>query len=253
MPPAMAHEADFAEFTEFTEDGYRALVREARERYPFVAFGAPGPDRHVLWRHDLDYSVHRALRLAEIEAEEGVSATYNFLLHSELYNLLEPGVLERARRILELGHWLGLHFDVGFYGSLDDDALAEMVDAERTLLEQLFEREVSAFSLHNTQVSNSAGFDADVVAGLPSANGRALRATHGYVSDSNGYWRWDSLGDVLRSGEHKRLHVLTHPEWWTPEPMSPRRRILRCIEGRSRHAEASYDALLAAHGRVNIR
>jgi hypothetical protein len=251
MPPAMTHDADFAEFT---EAGYRGLVRRARERYAFVAFGASAPDRHVLWRHDLDYSVHRALRLAEIEADEGVRATYNFLLHSELYNLLEPAVLERARRILELGHWLGLHFDVGSYGGLaDEDALAEKVAWERALLEQLFEREVTAVSLHNTQVSDSAGFDADVVAGLPSANGRTLRETHGYVSDSNGYWRWDSLGDVLRSGEHERLHVLTHPEWWTPEPMSPRNRILRCIAGRGRHSEESYDSLLAAHGRVNIR
>ncbi len=251
MPPAMSHGADFAEFT---EAGYRRLVREARERYAFARFGAPAPDRRVLWRHDLDYSVHRALALAEIEADEGVRATYNFLLHSELYNLLEPAVTQRARRILDLGHWLGLHFDVGFYrGIADEDALAEKVASERDLLEGLFEREVTAFSLHNTQVSDSAGFDADVVAGLPSANGRTLRATHGYVSDANGYWRWDSLGDVLHSGEYERLHVLTHPEWWTPEPMSPRRRILRCIEGRGARAEESYDTLLATHGRVNIR
>jgi hypothetical protein len=250
MPPAMTHEVDFAEFTETV---YRRLVREARDRYAFVAFGAQAPDRHVLWRHDLDYSVHRALRLAEIEAEEGVRATYNFLLHSELYSLLDARVLQRARRILELGHWLGLHFDAAFYGGFaTEDALAEKLTWERTLLEQLFEREVTAFSLHNTQVSDSAGFDADLIAGLPNANGRTLRATHGYVSDSNGYWRWDSLGHVLRSGEHERLHVLTHPEWWTPEPMSPRRRILRCIEGRSRDAEESYDTLLATHGRVNI-
>ena len=247
MPLAMTHEADFAEFT---EAGYRRLVRAARERYEFVAFGAPAPEHHVLWRHDLDYSVHRALALAEIEADEGVHATYNFLLHSELYNLLEPAVLQRARRILELGHWPGLHFDVGFYGTLaDEDALAEKATSERDLLEALFEREVTAFSLHNTQVSDSAGFDADAIAGLPSANGRTLRATHGYVSDSNGYWRWDSLGDVLGSGEHERLHVLTHPEWWTPEPMSPRTRILRCIEGRARSAEESYDTLLAIYGR----
>lgn len=242
------------DFQDFTEDGYRRLVRRARDRYAFVPFGTDTAEGHVLWRHDLDYSVHRALALAEIEADEGVRATYNFLLHSELYNLFEPAVTERARRILEHGHWLGLHFDVAFYpGITDDDALAEKIAWERDLLETLFGREVTAFSLHNTDVSNSAGFDADVLAGLPSANGRTLRETHGYVSDSNGYWRWDSLEDVLRGGEHDRLHVLTHPEWWTPEPMSPRRRIMRCIEGRGLRTEESYDALLATYGRVNIR
>jgi hypothetical protein len=241
-------------FQDFTEDAYRRLLRLARDRYAFVAFGEPDAEPHALWRHDLDYSVHRAVRIAEIEADEGVRATYNMLLHSELYNLLELDVIKRARRILDLGHWLGLHFDAGFYGGFDsEDALAEKVAWERDLLEQLFERPVTAMSLHNTDVSRSAGFDADVVAGLPSANGRTLRETYGYVSDSNGYWRFRALSDVLESAEHARLHVLTHPEWWQEGPMSPRDRIMRCIEGRSRFSERSYDELLATYGRENIR
>jgi hypothetical protein len=246
--------ADDVDFEEFTEAGYRRLLLLARERYAFGAFGEVRSEPHVIWRHDLDYSVHRALRIAEIEAEEGVRATYNFLLHSELYNLLEREVFERARRILELGHWLGLHFDAGFYGGFEsEEALAEKLAWERDVLETLFERPVTAFSLHNTDVSNSAGFDADVIAGVPSANGRTLRETHGYVSDSNGYWRFRPLGEVLASGEHDRLHVLTHPEWWQPDAMSPRLRITRCVEGRSAFAERSYDALLDMCGRRNIR
>jgi hypothetical protein len=246
--------ADVGDFQEFTEEGYRRLLRMAKDRYAFAAFDAAPDGAHVLWRHDLDYSVHRALRIAEIEADEGVRATYNLLLHSELYNLFEHGVFERARRILDLGHWLGLHFDAGFYGGFDTaDALAEKVAWERDILAQLLERPVTAFSLHNTDVSSSAGFDADVVAGLPSANGRTLRETHGYVSDSNGYWRYRSLSEVLESGEHDRLHVLTHPEWWQADPMSPRDRIMRCITGRSTFAQRSYDELLATYGRQNIR
>lgn len=34
--------------------------------------------------------------------------------------------------------------------------------------------------------------------------------------------------------------------------MSPRERILRCIEGRGRASEATYDALLADNRRVNV-
>jgi hypothetical protein len=251
MAAAMAGADDFQEFT---EAGYRRLLRVARDRYTFARFGDAPAEPHVLWRHDLDYSVHRALRLAEIEAEEGVQATYNFLLHSAVYSLLELEVIERARRILDLGHWLGLHFDAAFYGGFTtQDAFAENAAWERDLLERLFDRPVTAFSLHNTDVSNPPGFDADVVAGLPSANGRMLGATYEYISDSNGYWRWQPLGEVLESGGHERLHVLTHPEWWQAEPMSPRRRIMRCIEGRSANAERTYDDLLATYGRVNVR
>ena len=100
----------------FTEQAYRQLVEAAAERYRFEPFGTATTEPHVLWRHDVDSSVHRALRTAEIEAEAGVRATYFFFLHSWFYNLLEREVLDRARAILELGHWAGLHFDSGFYG-----------------------------------------------------------------------------------------------------------------------------------------
>ena len=57
--------------------------------------------------------------------------------------------------------------------------------------------------------------------------------------------------EVAAVGEHERLHVLTHPEWWQAEAMSPRRRIMRCIEGRAA-PEENYDALLADNQRVNV-
>ena len=80
----------------------------------------------------------------------------------------------------------------------------------------------------------------------------ASATRYAYVSDSNGYWRFERLPEVLAAGAHERLHVLTHPEWWQEQPMSPRERILRCIEGRGRASEATYDALLSDNQRVNV-
>ncbi len=81
---------------------------------------------------------------------------------------------------------------------------------------------------------------------------RSVRDDYAYISDSNGYWRFDRLPEVIADGAHERLHVLTHPEWWQEVAMAPRDRILRCISGRARAAEATYDALLADNGRVNV-
>ena len=241
-------------FEDFTEDAYRGILGLAKSKYDFEPYGTTTTDPHVLWRHDVDYSMHRAVRIARIEAEHDVRATYFFLLHSELYNLLELEVFKRAREILSLGHSFGVHFDAGFYGGFDsEDQLAAKLRHEAQLFEQLFERPVLAFSLHNTDVSKSARFDSDEVAGLHNATGRGIRHQYAYVSDSNGYWRFDRLRDLLESGRHERLHVLTHPEWWQTEAMSPRARIIRCIEGRSRYIEESYDRLLETYGRTNIR
>ena len=71
--------------------------------------------------------------------------------------------------------------------------------------------------------------------------------------ESNGFWRHRRLRDVLEAAEDERLHVLTHPVWWTPEPVSPRMRITRCIEGRAAKQHQWYDDLLAREGRENVR
>jgi hypothetical protein len=59
------------------------------------------------------------------------------------------------------------------------------------------------------------------------------------------------MSEVIAEG-HARLHLLTHPAWWTPEPMAPSARIDRAILGRARKVRADYGAILAAGGRKNI-
>jgi hypothetical protein len=236
-------------FEDFTEASYREIVETARARYAFEPFGTDASGPHVLWRHDVDYSVHRAVVLARLEAELGVRATYFVTLHSDLYNLLEPAVHDRVREIAALGHWIGLHFDAGFHPDGELDVRAAW---EGRVVSEALEVPVQAVSLHNPSVSRTEAFDAEDLGGMVHAGARSVRDRYAYISDSNGYWRFDRLADVLASGAHERLHVLTHPEWWQEQAMSPRERILRCIEGRGRASEAAYDALLADNQRVNV-
>ena len=239
-------------YPDFTESEYAALLSLAKRSYRFLPFAdalASAP-RSLLWRHDVDFSVHRALALARIEAEEGARATYFLYLHSGFYNALELEVAERVREIVSLGHELGLHFDPTFYTAAGRDP-EEALLRERALLEDLFECPVLSFSLHNPDV---AGWDVhrDEVGGMVNAYGATLRRTFGYVSDSNGYWRFRRLRDVLEDAAEERLHVLTHPEWWVPEPLSPRERVTRCIEGRAARQHERYDRVMAAMGRRNV-
>jgi hypothetical protein len=224
---------------DFTEAEYVRLVRLAAQHYRFITFGAwrDAPPRSVLWRHDLDFSVHRALALARIEADVGIVSTYFVNLHSPYYNALEADVAGRVREILALGHELGVHYDPTFETSRGP---VETLAAERSLLEDVFGVHVPAFSLHNPVV---AGWNAeeDEVAGMVNAYGRGLRERFAYCSDSHGVWRHRRLRDVLEAADDERLHVLTHPEWWVPEPMPPRERVTRAIEGRAARTHARYD------------
>ncbi len=241
-------------FGDFTEAAYEAIVDTARRRFSFEPFGTSCDAPHVLWRHDVDVSVHRALALARIEARAGVRSTWLLSLHSAFYNLLEAEVVARARAIFELGHWLGLHFDASAYARLDDEGqLTHRIEQERALLEDWIGYPAAALSFHNPDVVEVPAMRADRLAGLPNAYAATLDARYDYVSDSNGYWRFRRLEAVLADAGVERLHVLTHPEWWPPEAMSPRARLERSADGRARQALHANDAALERYGRVNVR
>jgi RimJ/RimL family protein N-acetyltransferase len=237
---------------DFTEDAFTALLRSLIDGgYRFAGYGEQSQDRHVIWRHDVDVSMHRAARLAGIEAGLGVKATYFLNPRSPFYNLLEPEIAARTAAIVAAGHDIGLHFDAGAFGvsRWSRAQLEETVAAERKLLETIVGREIRCVSWHNPDLSNLlADFQDETVAGLYNAYSQRLRETYAYCSDSNGYWRFKPMAEVIAEAPD-RLHLLTHPEWWTPRAMSPSQRIDRAILGRARGVRQFYDGTLAAAGR----
>jgi folate-dependent phosphoribosylglycinamide formyltransferase PurN len=249
---AVAH--DTAPFAQFTEVAFRDILRQLkRGGYRFAGYGDTSDDRHVLWRHDVDFSMHRAARLAEIEAEEGVTATYFLNPRSAFYNLLEPEIERLTHRICAAGHRIGLHFDGGACESniWTLETLDASVVRERLLLETILGAPVGAVSWHNPDLSNLLTFDGAMMGGVVNAYGARIRSDYTYASDSNGYWRFEPMGDVIARG-HARLHLLSHPEWWTAEPMAPSLRVDRAIMGRARATRLNYDRLLARGGRKNV-
>ncbi len=244
---------DNAPFSEFTEDGFRRLLIQLKVNgYRFATFASHDSGKHVLWRHDVDMSMHRALHLARIEAEEGVLATYFVNPRSAFYNLAEPEIMRLAGEIAALGHEIGLHFDAGALGNgpWSLGQLNEAVAMEHRLVETVLQRPVNAMSWHNPDQSNVLDYDDDDIGGLINTYGRRIKQGYVYCSDSNGYWRFETMADVIAQGA-SQLHLLTHPVWWTPDPLSPSERVDRAINGRARHVRRDYDNLLRRAGRVN--
>ena len=167
--------------------------------------------------------------------------------------MLELEIEVLLRGIRSLGHEIGLHFDAGAYSTATwtSDSLESALRRELSFIENLLQARVTVFSWHNPEFFNLLDFDADEIAGLINVYARRLRRDCAYCSDSNGYWRFKPMGEVIREG-HERLHLLTHPEWWTPEAMPPSERIDRAIRDRARKVRSDYDFLLERFGRRNI-
>lgn len=242
---------------DFTEARYREVLRAALARFHFVSLDQAVADdctRHgiALWRHDIDISPHRALKLARIEAELGLASVWFVHLGSAFYNPMEPVVAAILREISRLGHEIGLHFDCAASRAGDGAGAEEELRVEALALAAIVEAPVSSFSLHNPTVPGGASLDSLRHGGLINASAPALYNRFSYCSDSNGIWRFRSLHELIADPDTRRLYALTHPVWWTPEEMVPRDRVRRAIEGRASTVLAGYDALLAENARPNV-
>lgn len=238
--------------SDFTVESYRRLLVLAKRSYAFASYSEiPWGQRFVLWRHDCDYSLNRAHALARVEVEEGIRATYFLNPHCEFYSLLEKSQHRLVREIVGMGHDIGLHFDAAFHDISDEEMLGQQVRAEAALLEELYDVKVSVFSFHNP-VASHMNCEAETYGGLVNCYSRRFKTEVPYCSDSNGYWRFRRLQDVLLEAADPCLQVLTHPDWWQESEMPPRQRIFRSVYGRAKATMRLYDAGLSAHGRQNI-
>lgn len=201
----------------FTYPAYRGLLSLLREQgYAFRNYhDYPDARRCVILRHDIDTRLSQAVRLAELEAEEGVCSTWFVLLRTDFYNVASKDSLEKLHRIQSLGHEIGLHFDEASYvPALGPDEVVQSIVKECGLLSALLETEVSTVSMHRP---SKATLNADYqIPGIVNSYGKTFFHDFKYLSDSRRRWREPVL-DVIRSGEFDRLHILTHAFWYHEE------------------------------------
>jgi hypothetical protein len=235
---------------DFTMETYGWIAQLATGFVP-ASFGKiPWGQNFILFRHDVDVSLNRALSLAKVDAELGLQSTFFIDPLNQFYSVFEPNQRKILFEIIDLGHDLGLHFDSSRHSIETDDDLEQALKFESRVLAKAAAEPV-AFSFHNPS-RTELRLNQDSYAGLANAYSEKLFTQVRYTSDSNGYWRHTPIADVLSESIGRvPVQVLTHPEWWLDKKMSPRSRIHRAVYGRARNVVTSYDSLLADHGRLN--
>jgi hypothetical protein len=175
----------------FSLDHYHELLDAARAGgYRFAHFEERPQAGDLLLRHDVDLSLDAALTMAELEAEEGASATYFLMTESVFYNLASKEGVAAIERLRQLGHRVGLH---AVYPNASLDERFDPVLAWHNPDPQF----MSAPVVGAVNVMQDGWFD-------PAT----------YRSDSNQRWRAGCPHGELRSGAFPWLQLLTHPELW---------------------------------------
>src|ERR1700723_2128341 len=91
---------------DFTYKAFLTFLDVAlKDGFMFAMIGdKPTADRVVYLRHDIDNSISAARRMAEVEADRGVSSTYFVMLRSPNYNPATYAAVTSLTAICELGH-----------------------------------------------------------------------------------------------------------------------------------------------------
>jgi hypothetical protein len=177
--------------TDWSLAGYRTLVDAAiAGGYRAAGFEVEPENGIIYLRHDVDLSLDAALRMARLEADASVTATYFLMTASVFYNLDSAEGKAAIAELRSLGHRVGLH---AVYPEVELD-----------------ERFDPVVAWHNPDPAYmSAPIDGALNVMEPH---RFDPAT--YRSDSNQHWRSGDPRDELRAGSFPWLQLLIHPEIW---------------------------------------
>jgi hypothetical protein len=171
---------------------YRELLDAASAGgYGFGRFAGEPQAGTVYLRHDVDLSLDAAVRMAEVEAEAGVGATYFLMRESVFYNLASREGAEAVSRLRGLGHDVGVH-------------------AVWPSVPQPEERFSPVLAWHNP----APEYMTEPVDGYLNVMAEPWFTQGLYRSDSNQHWRSGCPHEELAEGRFEWLQLLTHPEIW---------------------------------------
>lgn len=201
---------------EFTYKAYENLIKnlikngyKISDYHDFINY-----DKCAILRHDIDYSVNKALSFAKIENELGVKSTYFILLTAPFYNIVLKETREKIIIIKESGHDIGLHFDELNYNenyySLHG-GIKNVIMHERQIMEEVLGFEIKCVSMHRPS-ENTLKADYNLSPAINSYS-RTFFNEFKYISDSRRKWR-ENVDEIIESGKYDKLHILTHAFWY---------------------------------------
>jgi hypothetical protein len=209
---------------EFTYGNYALFLETLALDYEFIPFSRAKYSnenlvRKVLLRHDIDQSLAKAEKMAEIEASLGITATYFLFLKSPFYNIFSHEDEQRIRKIIEYNHCIGLHFDYSKSAYKTIAQIPYQIKQEAEFLQNYFEIKVDAISFHRP--FNIEFFNKMELSSYPNSYEKIFVDKFKYFSDSRGCWRYGHPFDSQEYAEKKNLHILVHPIWWNDHKLTP--------------------------------
>jgi len=203
----------------------------------------------LILRHDVDVSLKRALKMAEIENEFGIGATYMVTTNLPLYCVDDRTSGDMLRQFIALGHEVGLHFDLAAderNSNCEISVIETKICSACKQLEKITGLPVRSISFHRPMLPFLRG----PLVVCERINAYAQELMVRYLSDSKGCWREGEPLPTLSRPDKPLLQLLIHPIWWGEEHMLPEDRLQEFFDtetqGQSPQYVKTFDVALAS-------
>ena len=204
---------------------YRNIITLVKHNLPIMDFSEVNDEVNAfcVLRHDIEFSIDRALQMARIEHEDlNVHSTYTVQLRNNTYNALSQKNIEAIQEIESMGHYIGLHQNPPM---MDDDELVDYILKDIETLEHYYGFEVDRFAFHRcgsnpgilekyVEVPNKINCYAKEFFHYFSGDKPEELRVH-YLADSNHDWKYGHPLYVDYWDLPQKMQLLTHPYSWT--------------------------------------
>ena len=247
---------------DFSYEKYHFILKKIKQHYTII-----GPEL-VLYqtqnssafiRHDVDFSLEDCKKIAMLEAKEDIKSTYYIMLGSLFYDPRQKSNLDIIHYINELGHQIGLHYDSDYLNNqypLNHEQFLNTILEQKHYLEKITGLPVNSFSLHNPTLLSPQTFikikENQYYYDMTNVYYKFLDNSIKYCSDSNGYWRYENITDIIDPILYTNLHLLIHPFWWSNPDISPRNKVKYLLTTQKTRILEYYDSILEKENRINI-
>jgi len=183
----------------FTLKSYKDLLNLIKRKYVFSTDPSFASEVMLL-RHDIDFNLSLAHKMASIEHSFEVCTIYLVMVDNPLYDIHSRRSIKLLNEIQSLGHKIGLHYDPLISGKCN-------FEGQIMKLEDAVESEIILFSRHQPTIY---GFDEEI-----NYNNKIDLNLHmtefKYMSDSCMKPREDFLSTFEK---YSKIQLLIHPEFW---------------------------------------
>jgi len=212
-------------FVMFNYAEYRNIITLVKQNLPIMDFSEVNDEVNAfcVLRHDIEFSIDRALQMARIEHEDlNVHSTYTVQLRNNTYNALSQKNIEAIQEIESMGHYIGLHQNPP---QMSDDELVDYITKDIETLEHYYGFSVDRFAFH--RCGSNPGILEKYVEVPDKINCYSEQFFHyfsgekpkdlrvHYLADSNHDWKYGHPFNVDYWDLPQKMQLLTHPYSWT--------------------------------------